>query len=286
MLVQFEREIDREIARDQKRERAGSTGDGSGSDLNSASNGNDSGAGMEEEDDEEEEEDYNPLEFGPVPQIVTNDLKSLDEMVSTDHPQIYIHIFSQLSLILFCRTPWWNKLLPAHVCRSRCEKQASFKFDARSNVASLTPRAFAYTIYTHLKTRFTCSFYVCVDLYVGYAGVLCRSSNNFLRARPFASFFSRRAACRSIGMCAYVCIMARAVMPINMKSGISRICSESRAACERRQRPTCISALGAVTLQDPESNSIIWPPPGSARLPTMLHVLWLYGSTRSCSSWK
>lgn len=91
MLVQFEREIDREIARDQKRERAGSTGDGSGGDLNSASNGNDSGAGMEEEDDEEEEEDYNPLEFGPVPQIVTNDLKSLDEMVSADHPQIYTY---------------------------------------------------------------------------------------------------------------------------------------------------------------------------------------------------
>ncbi|XP_065349200.1 GAS2-like protein pickled eggs isoform X2 [Cloeon dipterum] len=78
MLVQFEREIDREIARDQKRERAGSTSDG-GNLLNGATNGNSNGIDLEEEE-EEEEEDY-PVEYGPVPQIVTNDLKSLDEMV-------------------------------------------------------------------------------------------------------------------------------------------------------------------------------------------------------------
>jgi len=83
MLVQFEREIDREIARDQKRERAGSTGDGSGGDLNGADLGDDSGAGLEEEEEEEEEEEDYSLQYGPVPQIVTNDLKSLDEMVST-----------------------------------------------------------------------------------------------------------------------------------------------------------------------------------------------------------
>ncbi|KAF4532456.1 hypothetical protein B566_EDAN003031, partial [Ephemera danica] len=71
MLVQFEREIDREIARDQKRERAGSSsGDG----------GADAGDGAGADDEEEEEEDYPLLQYGPVPQIVTNDLKSLDEM--------------------------------------------------------------------------------------------------------------------------------------------------------------------------------------------------------------
>lgn len=75
MLVQFEREIDREIAREQReqRERGGSQCEGA------------QGVGEAEaveEEDEEEEEDY-PLQYGPVPQIVTNDLKSLDEMVST-----------------------------------------------------------------------------------------------------------------------------------------------------------------------------------------------------------
>ncbi|PSN41526.1 GAS2-like pickled eggs protein [Blattella germanica] len=58
MLVQLEREIDREIAAEQRAFQRGNS--------------------LEDTDEEEEEE-----EFGPMPQIVTNDLKSLDEMVST-----------------------------------------------------------------------------------------------------------------------------------------------------------------------------------------------------------
>jgi hypothetical protein len=51
MLVQLEREIDREIAAEQR--------------------------GDSPEDSDEEEQ------FGPMPQVITNDLKSLDEMVSS-----------------------------------------------------------------------------------------------------------------------------------------------------------------------------------------------------------
>ena len=58
MLVQLEREIDREIAAEQRAFHRGNS--------------------LEDTDEEEEEEEY-----GPMPQIVTNDLKSLDEMVST-----------------------------------------------------------------------------------------------------------------------------------------------------------------------------------------------------------
>lgn len=50
MLVQLEREIDREIAAEQR------------------------GDSLDESDEEEQ--------YGPIPQVVTNDLKSLDEMVS------------------------------------------------------------------------------------------------------------------------------------------------------------------------------------------------------------
>jgi len=52
LLVQFEKEIDRDIAKD---------------------------AGQEISSSSEEEESL--LEYGPTPQIVTNDLRSLDEMV-------------------------------------------------------------------------------------------------------------------------------------------------------------------------------------------------------------
>ena len=59
LLVQMERQIDREIAAENK-----------------AANG----AGNEESDDEYEEESC--LIYGPQPQIVTNDLKTLHELVS------------------------------------------------------------------------------------------------------------------------------------------------------------------------------------------------------------
>jgi growth arrest-specific protein 2 len=68
MLVQMERQIDREIAADNK------------------ANGVAFGTQTEEfdSDSEEEDDDNGPmLMYGPQPQIVTNDLKSLDEMVSS-----------------------------------------------------------------------------------------------------------------------------------------------------------------------------------------------------------
>lgn len=65
MLVQMERQIDREIAADQKK-------------LN---NGFQDQTGLDDDDDSDVEEET-MLIYGPVPQIVTNDLKSLDEMVS------------------------------------------------------------------------------------------------------------------------------------------------------------------------------------------------------------
>ncbi|XP_066255859.1 GAS2-like protein pickled eggs [Euwallacea similis] len=65
MLVQMERQIDREIAADQKKLGFGDN-----------ENNND----LDEDSDSEFEEEA-PMMYGPVPQIVTNDLKSLDEMV-------------------------------------------------------------------------------------------------------------------------------------------------------------------------------------------------------------
>jgi hypothetical protein len=58
VLVQFEKEIDREIAKEGNLE-----------------NGNDY---------DEEEDMMELIEYGPQAQIVTNDLRSLDEMVSFD----------------------------------------------------------------------------------------------------------------------------------------------------------------------------------------------------------
>lgn len=69
MLVQMERQIDREIAADQRK---------LGNGLNE---GNEVENGMEDSDSELEDEQP-MLMYGPLPQIVTNDLKSLDEMVS------------------------------------------------------------------------------------------------------------------------------------------------------------------------------------------------------------
>ena len=128
--------------------------------------------------------------------------------------------------------------------------------------------------------------WVCSDFYI-HSMSLCHTALIIFCERPFASFFSRRAAaCRSIGMC--VLWRARSCRSIWKAASLALACSESRTACERRQRATCIlhSALGAVTLRDPESNSIIWPPPGSAQLPTNASccTFWLY--IYSCSYWK
>lgn len=80
MLVQMERQIDREIAADNK---ANGVAFGTQTDTTQLTT-----IGTENEefdsDSEEEEDDSGPmLMYGPQPQIVTNDLKSLDEMVSS-----------------------------------------------------------------------------------------------------------------------------------------------------------------------------------------------------------
>ena len=68
MLVQMERQIDREIAAENK----------------AANGAHGNGTGNEESDDEyaDMHQEEPCLIYGPQPQIVTNDLKSLDEMVS------------------------------------------------------------------------------------------------------------------------------------------------------------------------------------------------------------
>ncbi|KAL5276129.1 GAS2L1 family protein [Megaselia abdita] len=80
MLVQMERQIDREIAADN---RANGIGCGTQTDIDVGTTNN---ATTETDDlfdtDTEDEDDTGPmLVYGPQPQIVTNDLKSLDEMV-------------------------------------------------------------------------------------------------------------------------------------------------------------------------------------------------------------
>lgn len=71
MLIQMERQIDREIAADQRRS-------GYNNDLSDGTDTNTDD--LDETDSEMEDEPV--LVYGPLPQIVTNDLKSLDEMVS------------------------------------------------------------------------------------------------------------------------------------------------------------------------------------------------------------
>lgn len=66
MLVQMERQIDREIAADKKYAQFSQ-----GTDFNDG-------------DDTDLSDGEDLTEYGPLPQIVTNDLKSLDEMVSVN----------------------------------------------------------------------------------------------------------------------------------------------------------------------------------------------------------
>lgn len=80
MLVQMERQIDREIAADNK-----ANGVAFGTQTDSETQMTSTCTEHEEfdSDSEEDDDDNGPmLMYGPQPQIVTNDLKSLDEMVS------------------------------------------------------------------------------------------------------------------------------------------------------------------------------------------------------------
>lgn len=81
MLVQMERQIDREIAADNK---ANGISIGCGTETDSGINslstdGNDM---FDDSDDDEDNNEEPVMMYGPAPQIITNDLKSLDEMVS------------------------------------------------------------------------------------------------------------------------------------------------------------------------------------------------------------
>lgn len=83
MLVQMERQIDREIAADNK---ANGVAFGTQTDddaKQTVSTGTEAGLFDTDSDDEDVEEPV--LVYGPQPQIITNDLKSLDEMVSTSY---------------------------------------------------------------------------------------------------------------------------------------------------------------------------------------------------------
>ena len=77
LLVQMERDIDKEIERDrlaEERLRAKQL---------AAEGGGEDGEGWDEDGVEEVEDEPPPTIFyGPQAQIITNDLKSLDEMVS------------------------------------------------------------------------------------------------------------------------------------------------------------------------------------------------------------
>lgn len=81
MLVQMERQIDREIAADNKANGIpfGTQTDDDG--PHTVSTGTD-GNGLFESDSDDEDDNEPVLMYGPQPQIITNDLKSLDEMVS------------------------------------------------------------------------------------------------------------------------------------------------------------------------------------------------------------
>lgn len=78
MLVQMERQIDREIAADNR-----ANGVGCGTQTENGSNTTSTGTDLFESDTDDEDDHTEPvLMYGPQPQIITNDLKSLDEMVS------------------------------------------------------------------------------------------------------------------------------------------------------------------------------------------------------------
>jgi growth arrest-specific protein 2 len=102
MLVQMERQIDREIAADNKANGvAFSTQTDSETQMTSTCTEHEEF----DSDSEEEEDDNGPmLMYGPQPQIVTNDLKSLDEMVSS----VFQFFFSGLTNVLHSVVVCWS----------------------------------------------------------------------------------------------------------------------------------------------------------------------------------
>lgn len=89
MLVQMERQIDREIAADNK---ANGISIGCGTETDSGVNSlSTDGNDMFDDSDDEDTHEEPVMMYGPAPQIITNDLKSLDEMVS-----FIIYLFRQI----------------------------------------------------------------------------------------------------------------------------------------------------------------------------------------------
>lgn len=80
MLVQMERQIDREIAADNK---ANGVTFGTQTDTTQTTTIGTENEEFDSESESEEDDNGPMLMYGPQPQIVTNDLKSLDEMVSS-----------------------------------------------------------------------------------------------------------------------------------------------------------------------------------------------------------
>lgn len=95
MLVQLEREIDREIAADKRCLKRGLSGVQGG--LGAVQ-----GYDFEDEDDESDLSDSEDCrQYGPLPQIVTNDLKSLDEMVSDGRHNFFFGLYKHNICLLF-----------------------------------------------------------------------------------------------------------------------------------------------------------------------------------------
>ena len=82
MLVQMERQIDREIAADNKAMGV-SIGTETDKMAHSISVGTDGDELFDSDSEDEDAAEEPVLVYGPQPQIITNDLKSLDEMVSS-----------------------------------------------------------------------------------------------------------------------------------------------------------------------------------------------------------
>lgn len=126
MLVQMERQIDREIAADQRKLIG-----------NGVNGGDEQQNGMEEDSDSELEDEQPVLMYGPLPQIVTNDLKSLDEMVSDVILNFFFKSRLELPFLGFLwtreRQLWrWNCSKRAFSIKSRLKK-VIFKHQGRRN---------------------------------------------------------------------------------------------------------------------------------------------------------
>lgn len=107
-LVQMERQIDREIAADNKANGVCDNKNDNGNNI--ASSGQDD---LFDSDSEDECENEDPmLMYGPQQQIVTNDLKSLDEMVNIIillEMNVYKYWYLHLYVLCWCLSQYVNR---------------------------------------------------------------------------------------------------------------------------------------------------------------------------------